>query len=205
MSPSRDFQLDAFQVDVRELLSRTVANLYSHLVTRPTGRAVRLAIESQLQELDRPTLSLVDLSSVTVLDFSCADEVVAKLLLGMQDRGRSFVFFRGVRSFHRDPVEAVLERHGLRAVAQTDDGRVELLGPATLREGVLWGRVEERGSIPSDRVAALLEEEPGDRTIVQRLVTQRLVFKHPLKGDLLALSALSRALGEDRRGGRSRA
>jgi hypothetical protein len=79
-----DPQLDAFSVDVHELLEGSVANLYSHLVTRPTGRAVRLAIEAQLHDLTPPALSMVDLSSVVVLDYSCADEVVAKLLLSSE-------------------------------------------------------------------------------------------------------------------------
>ena len=79
MSP--DFGIDPIEIDVGTVLQRSVASLYSHLVTRPTGRAVRLAIESQLAEAERPSVYMIDLSEVAILDFSCADEVVAKLLL----------------------------------------------------------------------------------------------------------------------------
>jgi hypothetical protein len=197
VSRREELQFDAFAVDVRDLLSRTVANLYSHLVTRPTGRAVRLAIESQLRELRRPVLSLVDLSSVSVLDFSCADEVVAKLLLAArEDRsGGTFVLFQGIREFHREPIEAVLERHRLRAVGETEPGKTGLLGPVGARERELWSAVEEAGRIPGDRVGALLVASSGDARTVEELVRERLVFRHPLRGDLHSLSSLSRDLG----------
>ena len=76
----RDLSFPPIEIRVGALVQRSVATLYSHLVTRPTGRAVRLAIESQLAEAGDTAFSLIDLSEVTVLDFSCADEVVAKLV-----------------------------------------------------------------------------------------------------------------------------
>ncbi len=190
-------QLDAFQVDVRDLMGRTVANLYSHLITRPTGRAVRLAIESQLDELERPALSLVDFSSVAILDYSCADEVVAKLLLALRDGGdaaRAWVIFRGIGEGHRDPVEAVLERHGLQAVLETPEGRGELLGPVEEPDRRLWNEVETAGWVAAAEVESRLlgSEEDGARLL--RLVRHRLVYRHPLRGDVLALSTLSREL-----------
>jgi hypothetical protein len=196
MTDPGELQFDAFAVDVRELLSRTVASLYSHLVTRPTGRAVRLAIENQLKDLQRPILSLVDLSSVSVLDFSCADEVVAKLILAVQEvgDGETFILFQGVREFHREPIEAVLERHGLRAVAQVEPGQTRVLGPVQPREMVLWSRVEDAGRVPRDRISQLLLQEPGDAEVMELLIENRLVFRNPLRGDLHALSALSREL-----------
>ena len=72
--------LDPIAIDVGEVLQRTQTSLYSHLVTRPTGRAVRMAIKTQLQGNSNRSFSLIDLSEVVILDFSCADEVVAKLL-----------------------------------------------------------------------------------------------------------------------------
>jgi hypothetical protein len=196
--PGDELQLDAFAVDVRDLMSRTVASLYSHLITRPTGRAVRLAIEAQLEELRRPILSLVDFSSVAVLDFSCADEVVAKLLLGLRDEaGQAFVLFRGVRSFHRDPIEAVLDRHRLKAAAETEGGAVELLGSSEPAERRLWDRLEREGRVPGGEVGARLLRDPDDPARLDRLVAQGLLFRHPRRGDLFSLGNLSRTLGTD--------
>ena len=61
---------DPIAIDVGEVLQRSVTSLYSSLVTRPTGRAVRMAIETQLfkqrgsmiRGVDK-TLALPDTSS----------------------------------------------------------------------------------------------------------------------------------------------
>lgn len=68
-------------IDVGGALRRSVCHLYSDLVTRPTGAAVRREIEHQLAAAGDRTLTVIDFSQVGLLDFSCADEVVAKLLL----------------------------------------------------------------------------------------------------------------------------
>lgn len=193
---SADLPRGPLQIDVGQLVQRTVASLYSSLVTRPTGRAVRLAIESQLAEEERrpdeAAFSLIDLSEVTVLDFSCADEVVAKLLLRYleDDRPRdAFFVFRGVTEVHRDPIEAVLERQELAAVAQHHDGRYDLLGTRTEPEWRVWRVVEERGRMPPPELTrALVREE--EREALERLVTRRLVFRAPRSGDVHALSRL---------------
>jgi hypothetical protein len=192
-----DAPIAPVQIDVGGLVRRSVATLYSHLVTRPTGRAVRLAIETQLAEAGETSCSLIDLSEVSVLDFSCADEVVAKLLaryLG-EDRPRdAFFVFRGVVDHHREPVEAVLERQGLAAVAHSGS-RCELLGVRTgLEEGV-WSLVEERGRLSNGDIPEVLRRQ-RDRETLDVLVRRRLVFRSP-GGDV---HALSRFVGDLPRG-----
>ena len=68
-------------IDVSVVLRGTVCDLYSNLVTRTTGAAVRGEIEAQLADLTGRSVNVIDFSHVTLLDFSCADEIVAKLLL----------------------------------------------------------------------------------------------------------------------------
>ena len=114
-----ELPLDPIAIDVGSLVKRTVTSLYSHLVTRPTGRAVRMAIENQLAGVGERSLSMIDLSEVTILDFSCADEVVAKLLQRYleADAHEAFFVFCGVHEPHRDQIQVVLERQNLAAVA----------------------------------------------------------------------------------------
>lgn len=192
MRRARDLRSDQVAVDVRDVLARSVAEFYTHLVTRPTGRAVRLAIERQFGELRLPALSLVDLSSVAVLDYSCADEVVAKLLLRYTE-SRSGVFFvlRGVRPHHREPIETVLERHALAVVAEVEPACFELLGAGTDRERVLWRSVEEAGRVPASGLAELAPDEDG-KVLLDALLRRNLVFQDPLAGDVHALSRLVR-------------
>src|SRR4051812_4922242 len=114
-------------IDVSTVLRQTLScELYSNLVTRPTGAAVRTQIEALLADSRERSLTVIDFSHVGMIDFSCADEVVAKLLLRYvaaerQDR-EAYFLFRGVTDDHWDAIEAVLERHGLALVLETIDG-----------------------------------------------------------------------------------
>jgi hypothetical protein len=69
-------------IDLSSVLRQTLScELYSNLVTRPTGAAVRAQIEALLADARERSLTVIDFSHVGMIDFSCADEVVAKLLL----------------------------------------------------------------------------------------------------------------------------
>lgn len=187
-----ELPLDPIAIDVGSLVQRTVASLYSHLVTRQTGRAVRLAIESQLAEAGELSLSLIDLSEVSILDFSCADEVVAKLLLRYRDAehpAEAFFVFRGVHEPHRDQVEVVLKRQSLAAVAETGEGTYELLGVRTEEEGRAWDILEDRGLIARDDADGILAGD-GEREALDLLVQRRLAFRSPITGRYHALSRL---------------
>jgi hypothetical protein len=192
-------QVEAFSLDVRDLMARTVADLYSHLITRPTGRAVRLAIERQLVELGRPVLSQVDFSSVAVLDYSCADEVVARLLLALREgtvEAEAWILFRGIQEFHRDPIEAALDRHGLRAVMEAGGGGAELMGSAAAAERGLWERLEEAGKVSREAVPDRLFRTSEDTIHLERLAHERLIYLHPVNGDVLSLRMLAQSLEE---------
>lgn len=190
--PDASSLMDPVSVDVGSIVRRTVASLYSHLVTRQTGRAVRLAIEGQMVEAGDRILSLVDLSEVRVLDFSCADEVVAKLLLRFsqpEEGPDTFFVFRGIREIHREPIEAVLERQSLLAVGETGGGRYELLGTATDEERRVWRLVESAGRIRGEEMDRRLSGPP-DRRILESLVRRRVILELEEAGEFRALSTL---------------
>jgi hypothetical protein len=187
----RELGIDPIAIDVGTVLQRTVASLYSHLVTRPTGRAVRLAIETQLAEARRTSLSLIDLSEVTVLDFSCADEVIAKLLLRFLEEDRpsdAFFVFRGVSPGHRGPIETVLERQALLAVAESH-GRFELVGSVDPIEASVWQELEARGRVEADEVSTMFTED-SERQAFESLVRKRVAFRAVASGATHALSTL---------------
>lgn len=190
-----DYPIDPIAIDVGELLQKTVTSLYSHLVTRPTGRAVRMAIETRLQGTGERSLSVIDLSEVVIIDFSCADEVVAKLLQRYRDNKAvdAFFVFRGVHEPHRDQIEVVLERQGLAAVAEIDTGSFRLLGVCSDREGQVWSVLEDRGLIGSEEIETVFQDG-GDRSALNSLVERRLVFRSPISGRIHALSRLVQQL-----------
>lgn len=165
-------------IDLGMVLRRTVCDLYSDLVTRSTGAAVRLGIEQQLAESHDATLTVIDFSQVGLLDFSCADEIVAKLLLRTQPSPPTAYFlFRGISEAHLDAIETVLERHGLAIVAQDGDGGLDLVGAIGAGERKVWEAVCRLGSAAPCDVAreAGLEPEESDAVLAQ-LTRHRLVM-----------------------------
>ena len=143
-------------IDLGTVLRRTVCDLYSDLVTRSTGAAVRTGIEQQLDEMGDRTLTVIDFSQVGLLDFSCADEIVAKLLLRYVGDGaarEAYFIFRGIGDAHLDAIEAVLERHGLAIVAQKDDGGLTLVGAVGPVERRAWEAVHRLGRAPAADLA----------------------------------------------------
>lgn len=186
-------------IDVAAIVTDSVASRGHNLVTRPTGRAVREAIEHRLARTSQspvraplsPHVMLIDFTRVRILDFSCADEVVAKLLLRYQgpDRpGNIFFLFRAVDEMHRHSVEEVLERHGLAAVCDVGGG-FQLLGPATPEERKAWDTLERCERIGPRDLAGVLGElgEP----LLRGLARRRLAYWSG-NGEAAALSALAR-------------
>ena len=190
-----DFGVDPVSIDVGHLVRRNVASLYSSLVTRPTGQAVRLAIENLLaEEAGDFSLSIIDLSQVTIIDFSCADEVVAKLLLRYLEDGRpkdAFFVFRGIKDLHRDPIEVVLERQSLAAVAESEEGTFHLIGPVSWQEQDVWEALEKKGVVVDRDLDGILPD-PSDRQALDSLVERRVIFRNPLSGEYRSLSSLLR-------------
>jgi len=182
---------DPIAIDVGQVLQRSVTSLYSSLVTRPTGRAVRMAIETQLQGAARLSISLIDFSEVGIIDFSCADEVVAKLLQQyLQDEARDALFvFRGVREPHHAQVEGVLERQALAAVVEVAPDQFGLVGTCSDRERGVWERLEHEGSVEAQAVAQIVADEE-DEEALESLLARGLAFRSPHSGRVHALSRL---------------
>lgn len=147
-----------YTIRIGHLLRETVASPYRNLVTRPTGAAIRNRIQEALAESDCLT-ALLDFSDIELLDFSCADEVVAKLLLADEERGGRFVVLRGLREDQHEAIEHVLNHHGLAvaAVAPGDEHeRPRLLGWVTPDARAAFGCVCALGAVTAGELAAAL-------------------------------------------------
>lgn len=146
-------------VDLASALAATAASPQPHLVTRPVGAAIRLLVERQLDALAAGTVAVLDFSGIGVLDRSCADEFVAKLMLPREgaSHGRDgYVMLRGLHDGHLDAIEAVLETHGLALVVQLPDGATRLVGAVTALERALWEQVMAGATAALDDLAAVV-------------------------------------------------
>jgi hypothetical protein len=164
-------------IDLGTVLRQTLsANLYSNLVTRPTGAAVRTQIEVLLKESQR-SLTIIDFSHVSMIDFSCADEVIAKLLLRHPTDREAYFVFRGLTEDHWDAIDAVLERHGLALVVERDSG-VEIVGVLEERERRAFQAIKRRGRAESWELASDLgEPEHSVRNALDAMWRRRLIMR----------------------------
>lgn len=126
-------------IDVSAVLRLAVRATYADLVTRATGRAVREHIE-QSYAADAGFVARMDFTGVRCIDYSCADEIVAKLL-----RERIHVLvLRGCSDAHLEALAPVLEGHGLAALLERDDGTLDGLGRPESTEALLDELVARR-------------------------------------------------------------
>ncbi len=165
------------RIDLAPLLRETVATPYSDLVTRSTGAALRSRIEATIAGSAHRATQL-DFSAVGLLDFSCADEVVAKLLLRMTDgEDEHYVVLSGVSESQVDAIDQVLERHGLAVAAfGADDAAPRLLGASPPDVRVAFQAVHRIGAGDAGRLADALGwtvERAADA--LQSLALRRLI------------------------------
>ena len=169
-------------IDVSTVLKRSVCDLYSNLVTRPTGAAVRIGIEHHLDEIGDKALAVLDFSHVGLLDFSCADEIVAKLLMQYVSvdfpRREVYFVFYGMSESHLDAIEAVLERHDLALVTQLADGAAQLMGHVGGEERQAWEKICELGCGGAAEVADAtgMAKDTAEKTL-ETLWRRRLVIR----------------------------
>ena len=192
---SRSDRDGCLRIDLGAIVRETVASTHADLVTRPTGRAVREAIERRVASAGPAvSVSLIDFVRIRVLDFSCADEVVAKLLLRYLPPERpheAFFLFRVVGDAHAHAVREVLARHRLAAVCTFGDGGFGLVGTVSHGEHAAWSVLERRQRILRRNSASVLGAD--GRAFLRRLCERRLASRDSLGGSA-SLTALARTL-----------
>jgi hypothetical protein len=160
-------------IRVQQLLRETIPGPYSDLVTRPTGRAVRSSIRQALVA-EPGTVALLDFSDVGLVDFSCADEVIAQLLLD-PPTGATIVL-RGLRDEQLEAIEHVLEHHAIAALVQDQDNATAMIGRVSPDLRSLFFTLYTSGPATVPALAALLDWATArTESTLQTLVRLRLV------------------------------
>ena len=172
-------------IRIGHLLRETTTAPYRHLVTRPTGAAVRTRIEATLSRSDCLT-ALLDFSDIELLDFSCAEEIVAKLLLAQASGRPRFVVLRGLRDDQHDAIEQVLNHHRLAVAAVIAGGEPVLLGWAPADARAAFACVCRLGRACAADVARALDWPDGraaealESLTLHRLVRPEGDLRYPL-------------------------
>ena len=163
------------RIDVGSVLRHSANLPFSDLVTRPTGAAVRKCIQTELAALSEGDVALLDFSHIGMMDYSCADEVVAKLLIALagQEAHAGYIVFHGITDAHLEAIEVVLEHHGLALVVQFADGGARLVGAVTEQERSIWETVYTRSSSSS-----AAENNPAETARILESLLHRRLLRH---------------------------
>ena len=97
--------------------------------SRPSGEKIRQRIERDMEKEPAGAVIALDFSRIGIIDYSCADEVVAKLVsrLLSGEYGEKYLLLRGLNENQKENIEVALERKDLAVLAETqDNGRVVL-------------------------------------------------------------------------------
>jgi hypothetical protein len=166
--------IHTFKLD--RILQGAVATPYRDLVTRPTGAAVRGRVEDAMAEA-RCLTALLDFSAVGLLDFSCADEVVAKLLQRSLSAGDRYVLLVGLSEDQSEAIDHVLNHHGMMCAVVTAIGEPPaLLGDCSSDVRAAFRHVHESGSCTASSLSHDLGWTPAQAAhALGQLAHHRLV------------------------------
>lgn len=164
------------RIDLVDVLRSTVSAMYGDLVTRRTGEAVRGGVEALLRANGEDDVAVLDFGTVRLLDMSCADEIIGKLLLS-QGSARH-VMLVGVHAAHEDALLPVLERHRLAVAAQDRSGTLKILGSLPESAHRIFQALADVGPADPDQVAERLSVSQEEaRTALDMLCKQGVVLE----------------------------
>ena len=131
------------------------------LVTRPMGQGVRAYIERAIEQEEGGSVIALDFSRIRVIDYSCADEIVAKLVsrLWGGEYGDKYILLRGLNENQRENIEVALEKKDLAVIAETEQGMMTVLGSLNnyLRETL--NMVLQRGALTAKQLSETMSLE----------------------------------------------
>ena len=162
-------------------------------MTRPTGQAVRERIERDMEQAPDGSVIGLDFSKVGVIDYSCSDEIVAKLLsrLLAGEYGEKYLMLTGMNDNQRENIEVALERKDLAIIAETREGTRAVLGNLNkyLRD-TLEFVVERKKATARELSEAAKIEANTSGTRLLNLYKKRLVRRVGGEGAMWAYEAL---------------
>jgi hypothetical protein len=116
--------------DLYKLTKEELGNNSRDLVTRPSGEKIRRRIERDMEKDPNGAVVALDFSKIGVIDYSCADEIAAKLVsrLLSGEYGDKYLILTGLNENQKENIEVALERKDLAVTAAMKDGSRVVLG-----------------------------------------------------------------------------
>lgn len=145
--------------DLYTLLKEELGNGSKDLVTRPSGEKIRRRVERDMEKEPEGAVVALDFSRIGIIDYSCADEIVAKLVsrLLSGEYGDKHLLLSGLNENQKENIEVALERKDLAVVIEMRDGKRALIGSLNnyLKETLHF--IEKKGKVTANEFAQALK------------------------------------------------
>lgn len=145
--------------NIYKLLKEELKNGSSDLVTRQSGQVIRERIERDIAKEEDGAVIALDFSKIGIIDYSCADEIVAKLIsrLISGEYSDRYITLTGLNENQKENIEVALERKDLSVMAEMKDGRNILIGSLNnyLKETLNF--ILKRGKIVANELSDALK------------------------------------------------
>src|SRR3989337_3569378 len=161
-----------------KLLKEELKNGSNDLVTRQSGQVIRERIERDIAGEGDGMVVALDFSKIGIIDYSCADEIVAKLVSRLRgdEYGDKYIVLTGVNENQRENIEVALERKELAVMAQMKDERKILLGSLNNYLKETLNLILKKGKVSAKDLSEIMKLEANTSgTRLLNLYKKRLV------------------------------
>jgi hypothetical protein len=161
-----------------KILKEELKNGSADLVTRQSGQIIRNRIEKNLEKENDGEIIALDFSKIGIIDYSCADEIIAKLIsrLLSAEYGDYYIILTGLNENQKENIEVALERKELAVLAQMRDGTRVLLGSLNNYLNETLNLIFKKGTITAKELSEAMNLEANTSgTRLLNLHKKRLV------------------------------
>jgi hypothetical protein len=168
------------EYELYRILKEELKNGSTDLVTRQSGQIIRERIEKDIVMEEDRSIIAIDFSGIGIVDYSCADEIVAKLVsrLLSNEYGQRYIVLKGLNEHQKENLEVALERKDLAVMALMDDGAALLLGSLNNYLKETLGMIVEKDLVTAKELSGLMKLEANTSgTRLLNLHKKRLVAR----------------------------
>lgn len=172
--------------DLYNLLKQELKNGSNDLVTRPSGQVIRERIERDIKKEKDGEVIALDFSKIGIIDYSCADEIVAKLISRLigGEYGDRYIILTGINENQKENIEVALEKKELAVMAKMKDGSSLVLGILNNYLKETLNLILKKGKITAKELSEIMRLEANTSgTRLLNLHKKRLVRRIAEKRD----------------------
>ncbi|MBD3246342.1 MAG: hypothetical protein GF333_04960 [Candidatus Omnitrophica bacterium] len=172
-------------IQLKDVVRRQVKGRYYDLVTRQIGKSIFRHLEEKIAKAGSGTVIILDFADIGAIDYSCADEIFARLVrrLQLDEYGEKYLALKGLSPHHKENIDIVMEKNDL-AVLVYEKRTWEVLGSL---DNYLFQTLEaimDAGQMSSPVLSQQLDLALNTASMrLRNLSKLRLVKKRPATND----------------------